>query len=296
MNRFSGSVLALVAGVIATGAWAANEQQRRIDASPAGTVSINNVSGTIEVLGWPRDEVDVAADLGWEASELIVERDDDRVRIEVKAEDRRGRDISSDLVIRLPEGSSIEVGGVSADIEIGNVHGDQRLHTVSGDIVAEVHEGDVNMETVSGDLELRGNGHDILAKLATTSGDIDAIGLAGDVEATAVSGSITIGSGRFEQVAMNSVNGELDLRIELADDGRVDLETINGEVDMNFINAINARFDIETFNGGIRNCFGPEVRSDGFASGELLKFTEGTGEGRVTVRTLNGAVNICRVE
>ncbi len=296
MTRFSTAVLAVLAGGMATTAWAANEQQRRVDASPDGSVSISNVSGSIEVLGWSRDEVDVAADLGWEAGELIVERDGDRVRIEVEAEGKRGRDISSDLVIRLPEGSSIQVGGVSADIEVGGVHGDQRLHTVSGDIVAEVHEGDVNMETVSGDLELRGNGQDILARLSTTSGDIDASGLAGDIEASAVSGDITIAAGRFDQVAVNSVNGELELGLELAEGGRVDLETINGEVALDFMGDVNARFDIETFNGGIRNCFGPEVSSGGFMRGRSLKFTEGSGEGRVTIRTLNGGVNICRDE
>ena len=296
MNKLSVTALALLAGSITTAAWAANELQRRVDAHPRGTVSINNVSGSVEVLGWSRNEVDVAADLGWEAGELIVERDGDRVRIEVEDKDRRKRDVSSDLVIRLPEGSSIEVGGVSADIEVGGVHGDQRLHTVSGDIVAEVHEGDVNMETVSGDLEISGNGHDILARLSTTSGDIDVNGLAGEIEATAVSGSITIGPGRFEQVSANSVNGELELGVELEDDGRVDLETINGEVDINFIGPLSARFDVETFNGGIRNCFGPKVQSNGFMRGEVLKFTEGTGEGRVTIRTLNGAIRICRSE
>ena len=108
MNKLSVTALALLAGSITTAAWAANELQRRVDAHPRGTVSINNVSGSVEVLGWSRNEVDVAADLGWEAGELIVERDGDRVRIEVEDKDRRKRDVSSDLVIRLPEGSSID--------------------------------------------------------------------------------------------------------------------------------------------------------------------------------------------
>lgn len=294
MIRYSGLALALIAGLAVNPSWAANEQQRRIDAASGGSVSISNTAGSIEVLGWDRAEVDVAADLGWEAGELIVERDGNHVIIEVESEGRRGRDISSELVIRLPEGSDVDVNGVSADIEVGGIHGDQRLHTVSGDIVAEVFEGDLDIETVSGDLEIRGNGHEILTRVSTTSGDINASGLAGDVDASAVSGSIAIGDGRFELVSANTVNGRLELGIELAEDARVDLETINGRVDIDFSGEINARFDIETFNGGITNCFGPEVRSGGFLRGRDLKFTEGNGDGRVTVRTLNGAVRICR--
>ena len=294
MIRHSGLALAMLAGLAATTGWAANEQQRRIDAAARGSVSISNTAGSVEVLGWDRPEVDVGADIGWEAGELIVERDGDHVVIEVESDDRRGRDISSELVIRLPEGSDVDVNGVSADIEVGGVHGDQRLHTVSGDIVAEVFEGDLDIETVSGDLEIRGNGHEILTRVSTTSGDIDASGLAGSVNASAVSGSITIGDGRFELVSANTVNGTLELGIELAEDARVDLETINGRVAIDFSGDINARFDIETFNGGITNCFGPDVRSGGLLRGRDLKFTEGNGDGRVTVRTLNGPVRICR--
>ena len=294
MIRHSGLALALIAGLAVNPSWAANEQQRRIDAVSRGSVSISNTAGSIEVLGWDESAVDVAADLGWDAGELIVERDGDHVLINVESDDRRGRDISSELVIRLPEGSDVDVNGVSADIELGGVHGDLRLHTVSGDIAAEVFDGDLDIETVSGDLEIQGHGHEIRTRVSTTSGDINASGLAGAVDASAVSGSIEIGDGRFEQVAASTVNGKLELGIELAEDGRVDLETINGRVDIDFSGDVNARFDIETFNGGITNCFGPEARSDGFMRGRDLKFTEGNGDGRVTVRTLNGAVRICR--
>ena len=73
------------------------------------------------------------------------------------------------------------------------------------------------------------------------------------------------------------------------------METINGRIDLHFIGDINARFDIETFNGSIRNCFGPDPeRTSRYTPGRELKFTEADGSGRVTLRTLNGRMNICK--
>ena len=43
----------------------------------------------------------------------------------------------ADITVNVPEGSSIEVSGVSADIDVDDVNGDQSLQTVSGDV--EVH-------------------------------------------------------------------------------------------------------------------------------------------------------------
>ena len=62
-----------------------------------------------------------------------------------------------ELVIHVPENSSIEVSGVSADIDVDEVLGEMRLHTVSGDMTSNVYGSDVQIETVSGDIELQGN-------------------------------------------------------------------------------------------------------------------------------------------
>jgi hypothetical protein len=52
---------------------------------------------------------------------------------------------------------------------------------------------------------------------------------------------------------------------------------------------------LETFNGEIDSCFGPKaVRTSRYAPGSELKFTEGDGAGRVTIRTLNGDLRLCR--
>ena len=285
--------LAVVVGLAGQAA-SADEEEHSIDAHPDGTVNVSNVAGSVEVSGWSRNQVDVAADLGRGVEELIVERDGNEVIIKVKVPRRNSRNISSDLVIMVPEDSSLEIGTVSADIEIADVYGEQRLHVVSGDVDTEAYGSDVQIESVSGDIELDGDRQMMHARLNSVSGDIDTSQLAGEVEATTVSGDLVIADGTFERVQTNTVNGDIVFRGVLDSDGRMDVETINGDVDIDLSGTVSARFDIETFNGDIRNCFGPKPRRTGrYGPGLELKFTEGGGSSRVTIRTLNGSLTLC---
>ena len=281
-------------GLISTVALA-EDVNKRIDAASDGVVSVSNIAGSIEIAGWSRNEVEVVGTLGKNVEELIFERDGDEVEITVRAPRRHGHSISSELLIKIPENSSIEVVGVSSDIDIQDVFGEQRLQSVSGDIESEVHESDVEMETVSGDVTAQGDdvvGH---CELSSVSGDVDAQHLAGEVAASSVSGDVTLVNSSFERVRLETVNGDIIFESGLVDDGSFSLETINGDLEIEFNDSISARFDIETFNGDISNCFGPEpVRTSKYAPGTELKFTEGDGDGRVTIKTLNGDLRLCK--
>lgn len=290
MKFFSLALLGLMSA-----AATAEDVNKRIDAASDGIVSVSNIAGTVEIAGWSRNEVEVTGSLGKNVEELIFERDGDEIEITVRAPKRHGHSISSDLVIKIPENSSIEVVGVSSDIEIQNVFGEQRLQSVSGDIESEVHEADVEVQTVSGDMTVQGDdiaGH---TELSSVSGDVDAQNLAGEVAANSVSGDVTVVNSSFERVRLETVNGDIIFESELTDDGSFSLETINGDLEIEFNDSISARFDIETFNGDINNCFGPEpVRTSKYAPGTELKFTEGDGDGRVTIKTLNGDLRLCK--
>ena len=274
---------------------AADEIDEIMDADPDGTVVISNVSGSVEVQGWSRSQVEVTEFLDTIAEELIFERDGDEILIKVKVPRNSNGGVSSDLSINVPAGSSIHVTTVSADIEVADVEGEQQLESVSGDVTTEAHEADIELGSVSGDVEVQGDDKAIRSRLNTVSGDIDAEGLSGEISAESVSGDVTTVNGSFQRAKLNTVNGEIIFHAALLDDGRLDVETVNGSVDVEFGGDVSARFDIETFNGSIRNCFGPEsVRTSRYTPGRELKFTEGDGSGRVTIQTLNGSVRVCK--
>lgn len=278
-------------------AFAAEDVHQRIDAAPDGTVNVENTAGSIDISAWSRNEVEVTGELGESVERLVFERDGDEVLIRVEGPDGRrgGKNLASDLVIRVPENSSVNVSGVSTDIDLRGVRGEQRLSTVSGDIESESFGADVEIAAVSGDLQVRGNGAAGYARFSTVSGDVDAVNLAGELGATSVSGDLDIEGGVFERFNAQTTSGDIDFTAGIAGNARMDVETINGDLEFMLAGDISARFDIETFNGDIRNCFGPEPsRTSRYAPGRELKFTEGGGGARVTIRTLNGDVRLCR--
>jgi DUF4097 and DUF4098 domain-containing protein YvlB len=147
---------------------------------------------------------------------------------------------------------------------------------------------------VSGDVNVQGDGKDTNVRVNTVSGDIEAEQLGGDIIAGTVSGDIYVVKGAFDRVRLNTTNGDMVFHASLGKDGRFDAETINGELDIVFQKKVSAKFEVETFNGDIRNCFGPEPeRTSKYTPGLELYFSEGEGDGRVTIKTLNGDVKLC---
>ena len=273
----------------------ADDVNEIMDADSDGTVTVSNVSGSVEVQGWSRSQVEVTGELGSRVEELVFERDGDEILIKVKVPRNSNGGISSDLSISVPVGSSLQVHTVSADITVSDVEGEQELESVSGDVETEAHASDIDLGSVSGDVEVQGDKQMIRSRLHTVSGDIDTDSLAGEINAESVSGDVAAVNGSFERAMLNTVNGEIVYHATLLDGGRMDVETVNGSVDIEYDGDISARFDIETFNGSIRNCFGPDsVRTSRYAPGRELKFTEGGGSGRVTINTLNGSIRLCK--
>lgn len=295
VSKVKGKLVLLICGTLAMASASAREVDESIAAAPDGHVEISNTSGSIEVQGWSKNVVEVTGDIGERVEELVLDRDGDRVTVKVKVPKNSSSSISSDIVVQVPEKSSIDVSGVSADIDVENVRGDQSLHTVSGDIETQAFDGDIDAGSVSGDVDIEGKGEDIDTKAGTVSGDVTLQRLAGEVTANAVSGDVTIDEGSFDRAAIETVNGDLTFLAELRKGGKLAVETVNGDVEIEFAGKVSAEFDVDSFNGDIDNCFGPEARrTSKYAPGLELRFTEGNGDGSVSVSTLNGDIHICR--
>jgi DUF4097 and DUF4098 domain-containing protein YvlB len=290
MNRLITTILACL---LATTVFA-EDVNRKIDASSDGNIDVSNISGSVTVNGWTRNEVEVTGTLGRNVEELILERDGDDILVKVKVPRNGGRGIDSDLRISVPQNSSIDIGTVSADIDVTDVTGEQSLHTVSGDVTTEFTGADLAAESVSGDVEVSGDSADGEIEANTVSGDVTLFRVGGEVVGESVSGNVIVDEGSFARADLSTVNGEIVFQGELREDGRLSIETVNGSVDVDFVGDVSARFEVDTFNGGIRNCFGPKAeRTSKYAPGWELEFTEGDGSGRVEISTMNGGVNIC---
>ena len=280
-------------------AWPASaaDVNETVDAAPDGHIEIFNTAGSVKVEGWSRGSVEVTGTLGNEVEDFIFERDGDEVLIKVKAKHGRSghKGFVTHLVIRAPEDSSLEIATISADIEVKSVYGEIEEHAISGDVELEMYAAEVEVESVSGDIDVQGDGKATVAELVSVSGDVTAEKLAGEVVLESVSGDVVLASGSYDDVAMETVNGDIVFQATLQKGGEVNIETVNGTVDADFVGDVSAEFEVETFNGRIRNCFGPKPeRVSKYAPGYELSFTEGGGDGIVSIATLNGNLNLCK--
>jgi DUF4097 and DUF4098 domain-containing protein YvlB len=287
-------MLILLSGTLLATAAMAEDVNKTVDAALDGHVDIYNTAGTIEVYGWSRSSVEVEGSLGENVEELVLERDGKTVTVKVKVPRNSSHRISSDIVVHLPEKSSIDVSGVSADITVEGVRGVQGLHTVSGDVMTEAFGADIEIASVSGDVDVEGKSKDTDTKATTVSGDVTLAGLSGEVQAEAVSGDVTVDDGEFDRVALETVNGDVIFRATVRKNGRLSGESVNGDVLVELGSKLAGRYDIESFNGDIDNCFGPPPqRTSRYAPGLELRFNEGEGDGSVTISTLNGDIDVC---
>lgn len=266
---------------------------KTLPADARGEVEIVNVAGTVEVSGWDRAEVKVDAELGSSVERLDFRTDGQRTLIKVVLP-RGGGSGASELRVKVPKDSGLIINTVSAEQIIKGVRGSQRLQAVSGDIDTEFGPGELELKTVSGGIIARGDGKG-LVRATSVSGDLEITKGGPELDVNTISGDMTVSLDRLDRGRIKTTNGDLNLTTALGDDARIDAEAINGDLHFTLRGEVNAEFDIETFNGDIDNCFGPKpTRSREYGPGNELRFTQGRGQARVRIKTLNGGVMVCK--
>ena len=286
----------LAATLFATQAVADDEEQvdKRLAADPAGEVEVSNVAGSVTITGWERAEVHVSGELGSGVERLDFASSGKRTVVKVvlrKGHHRGGGD--TDLNIRIPKGSRLDVNTVSSDITATDVTGAQRLQSVSGDISTETSD-EAEVKTVSGSISLRGNGQQTQLDLTTVSGDAVVTRIGGEIAVSTVSGTLELSLEKLTRAKLRTTSGDLTMSARLEPNGRVDAETISGQLTLNFKGSVDAQIEAESFSGDIESCTGPKAKStQEFGPGSELRYTAGKGTGRITLSSLSGEISIC---
>jgi DUF4097 and DUF4098 domain-containing protein YvlB len=293
MNTMNYALLALALPLAATAGGKSFEQ--RIAADASGEVVISNVSGTVTVRGWDRNEVYVKGELDEDVQRVDVESAGSG-RIVVKVVLPRGHvnDGEAALDIKVPKNSTVEVSAVSADVSSRGVLGTQRLKSVSGEVVADVSGDNSEVRSVSGDVTVRGGDKPQSLRISSVSGNIDASGIVGKLDLVTVSGDARAHMGDATEIRGRTTSGDLEVRAKLARDGRVDVEGVSGEMTLRIAGADGLALEIESFSGDIMGCLAKGVeRVSKYGPGTRLNTRTGDGGARVRAKTLSGDVDIC---
>lgn len=272
---------------------AQTEIERLVPASPDGSIEITSINGSVIVLGWDRNEIEIRGTLGRGVEELEVEQRGERTEIRAVVKSRGRYNSRTDLELKVPRHSSIDIETVSAEMTVTGIEGEIELETISGPAHVEGSPRRLELESVSGGLDVRGNVDELDVEMV--SGDVLLSGSFPQLEISAVSGKVAVDTDIIRRGEVEGVSGEIEVTGDLASGGSLAVSIHSGTVILNLPSTISAEFDVNTYSGRIDNAFGPEARQiDRYSPAKELSFTHGSGSGRIEVDSFSGDIELRR--
>ena len=271
----------------------ARAQTRLEQSRPAaadGLVDIENMSGSVKVVGWDKNEVTVTGTLGRRAEGLDFSSTGNRTRIEVETHGSP-HGVRSDLEISVPAGSRVKVEGFDANITITGVTGAVYAETVNGSITQSGAAKEVELQSVNGSVEVAKATGRIRAE--SVNGAVTVREVSGEVEASTVNGELTVTGSTFERAHLEAVSGSIHFEGDLGKRAILEAETVSGSVELLLPASVSADFEISTFSGEIVNELGPAAPRKGrYTPEKELSFSAGSGGAKVVVNTLSGGISL----
>lgn len=250
--------------------------------------------GTITIAGWDRDSVAVSGTVTG-AGPLDGAGNGQVVKLGLQAP--AGAPAGSvELQVRVPHPARVSVVGAGATIAVSGIDGWLDLEATTGDIRIDGSPEDVRAETLGGAIEILGG--TARTRVKTVSGPITLRGAGVDVAATTLSGPIVVRAAGYQRGAagiargrFESVSGDIRFEGALGRGAVIELETQSGRIDARLPADVSADVNAVSIAGTIENRLtkaAPTRRPDG--KGYALRFTAGTGDAAVTIRSFKGAV------
>jgi hypothetical protein len=258
-----------------------------------GAVRILNLYGSIRIIGWARDSVEVTGSVslgerfyfGGSASGVKAGVESDEQRME------RG----AHLVVRVPAGARVAVKTASAEVEVRDVRGAVDVNTVGGNVRVSGSFAELQVETISGAITMEGSAE--FARLRTASGAITTRGSFQDATLSSVSGRIAAERARIAHGLLETVAGDILYDGSVPGAGSLDFDSHGGTIEMRLPAQTAADFDISADASGLlfdpvfAAALGPAKRA-GQAKRLEASFSTGAGAipARITIRSFKGKV------
>jgi hypothetical protein len=256
---------------------------RTLDLDAVDVLDVRIVNGTVNVVGTddPTARIEVEVLHG---PPLTVTRDEDgRVVVAyddlpwkgfLKWLDRKGWNRQAVVTARVPADVRLGVGVVGASAVVSGIRGRTDVRGVSGDTTLAGLSGEVRADTVSGAVEAQG--------------------LSGPLRFHSVSGGLTVLCSAGGPIDGDSVSGDMIIDLDSWGPGTdIALNTVSGEVALRLPPTTHAHVDAGTAGGVVSSAF-DELRVDGHWGAKRVSGTLGSGGGRLRAYTVSGAIALLR--
>ncbi|MBT2406750.1 MULTISPECIES: DUF4097 family beta strand repeat-containing protein [unclassified Streptomyces] len=193
------------------------------------------------------------------------------------ASGRKAWERRATVTLTVPASTHVQLAAVTATAFVSGVSGGTEVNGVSGDATLVGLSGKVKAHTVSGSVEAQS--------------------LTGELGFRSVSGGLTVVDGAGGIVRADSVSG--DMLIDLALDPAVprpveiQLNSVSGQVAIRLPHPADARVEANTATGGVSNAF-EDLRVSGQLGAKRITGTLGAGTGTLRATTVSGAIALLR--
>ena len=310
-NKYIAAVLISVSFIFNPVSIAGEKIDKTLASDGVNTVTIENLSGKVTVIGWDKTNVTVTGELDDKAERFIFEQAGNTIRIKVELPHNDHRNTKgSKLVIHMPSNLRMNFEGISSHIDLNHLTNNVAAKTVSGNINAKNLSEHIELSSVSGNIRttsLKGK-----ISLVTVSGDIkdeNSIGrlqlqvVSGDVRSTSeanevlvdnVSGEIDLQLAKVDELNISQVSGDTDVSLFLQNDGVVKASSISGSVLLDFQDDVSADYRLKANAGGnlINKLTSQKAERAKYGPSAKLNFQTGNASGSVSVSTVSGDVTV----
>ncbi|WP_175439616.1 DUF4097 family beta strand repeat-containing protein [Alteromonas lipolytica] len=308
---------AALAGVLLSGnAFAQEKIDKTLDTGSKPFVEMEHVYGKAEIKTWDKNQVRITGKLGSLTEEFTFEKRGNSVVIDVEVKNNHYRwedddEAKDDLTVYVPAGSRFAYEALNANVKVDGPQGGTSVEVVNGNIEGRNLGGKVSIESVNGDIELKAitgmlqveavNGnieaeHDSAEpfEVVSVNGKIDLQSVSPEVKVETVNGDSSLQLGEVSDLEMTSVNGDARVSMSLKADADVEVDTVGGSISLTFNKDVSARFEVEAHAGGkiINKLSDDKVNKAKYGPGQWIDFTQGRGNARVRVSTVNGKVTL----
>jgi DUF4097 and DUF4098 domain-containing protein YvlB len=211
------------------------------------------------------------------ADRIMVSFDDGKLRvIEPDRSRRRWRDQDLDVTVTVPDASRVTVRTASADVRCDGEPGTLDANTASGDVTVASVGGPTRLTTSSGNVDVDVAGGELV--VTSASGRVRVGRATQDVTAKTSSGGITIGAA---EGSLNIQSASGRVRINGVTRGHADVNTVSGDIEIRVTPGTGVYLDLASLSGRVSSELEPTD-------------TEARADVHLNCKTVSGAVRIAR--
>lgn len=267
---------------MAQSTWEVAEPQKLTFDTPVTALNVRIVNGTVNVVG--TDEGSARLEVSeLEGPPLVVTQQGSTLTVAyedlpwkgfLKWLDRKGWHRSAVVSLAVPAHAAVEVGVVGAAAVVSGIQGPTSVRGISGETTLVSVSGTVRADTVSGDLEAQS--------------------VTGDLRYNSVSGDLTVIDGAGSSVRADSVSGDMVVDIDQAGKPtEIRLNSVSGEIAIRLPHPADARVEANTASGTVSNAF-EDLRVSGQWGAKKITGTLGAGTGTLKATTVSGSIALLR--